>query len=63
MDYYQTMSDLKKMSKDWNAEEQFQKSFYIGLLESKLKEMFILLENANDEIKQLQYDLIAKESK
>jgi hypothetical protein len=63
MDYYQTMSDLKKMSKDWNAEEQFQKAFYIGLLEGKLKEMFILLENANDEIKQLQYDLIAKESK
>jgi hypothetical protein len=63
MDYYQTMSELKKMSKDWNAEEQFQKAFYIGLLEGKLKEMFILLENANDEIKQLQYDLIAKESK
>lgn len=63
MDYYQTMSDLKKISKDWNAEEQFQKAFYIGLLEGKLKEMFILLENANDEIKQLQYDLIAKESK
>jgi hypothetical protein len=63
MDYYETISNLKKMSKDWNAEEQFQKAYYIGLLEGKMKELFILLDNANDEIKQLQYDLIAKNSK
>ena len=37
-------------------------AYQVGLLQGKVRELCRLLDNANDEIKQLQIDLIAKDS-
>ena len=59
------LDSIKKVSEAHYSkdDEQFRKSFYIGMLESKLKEFVYMLKNAEDEIKHLQTELIAKDSK
>jgi len=41
---------------------QYRLAYHVGLLESRLREYIYQLENIQDELKQCQLDLIAKES-
>jgi len=57
----ETMRDIAE--KQYAGEPpQYRLAYYVGLLESRLREYIYQLESIQDELKQCQLDLIAKES-
>jgi len=60
----QIIDAMRSVAEKQYADEPAQNrlAYHVGLLESRLREYIYQLENIQDELKQCQLDLIAKES-
>jgi len=60
----QIIESMRDVAEKQYADEpaQYRLAYHVGLLESRLREYIYQLENIQDELKQCQLDLIAKES-
>jgi len=60
----QIIDSMRDVAEKQYADEpaQHRLAYHVGLLESRLREYIYQLENIQDELKQCQLDLIAKES-